>query len=285
MFMPNFCSVINNVRNILAFSLVGLAVYRDCYQKKRNIPTFLLYFIPIFLHPSSMVIIMLRFIIILPGKIKIAASIVTLFIVEIVNIVYEFSARISGGSLVGKIFKDFAYKGYAFFNDTNSAWGMAVAKSGSYTLQRYLYISFAAFFCVVCAFVVADIKKAKPANNASIQLKKIFGIYVFDNRYCQLVDFSFYIGLLTIACLPMLMPEFWRFASAMLLFAGAALMYSMNKFRIMKYYSYSLLCYVPMCMAIWIRDMRLTNLPYLLVNPFFSSPLIVIGQNIIRYLG
>ena len=282
MLMPNYCSVTNNVRNILAFSLVGLAIFRDCYQKKRNIWTFLLYFLPIFLHPSSILLIALRFAVILPGKIKVLSSIFMLFMVEIVNIVYELSGRISGGSLVGKIIKDFAYKGYAFFNDTNSAWGMAVAKSGSYKLQRYLYISFAALFCVVCIIVVSDIKKREETSKATVKLKKMFGIYICDNKYCQLVDFSFYAGLLTIACLPMLMPEFWRFASATLLFSGPAMLYSMNKLKKVRYYSYSLLCYVPMCMAIWIRDLRLSNIPYLLVNPFFSSPLIIVGKNIAK---
>lgn len=282
MLMPNYYSVTNNVRNILAFSLVGLAVFRDCYQKKRNIWTYILYFIPIFLHPSSMIIIALRFAIKLPDKIKIVSSVFTLFIVEIVNIGYELSGRISGGSLVGKMIKDFAYKGYAFFNDTDSSWGMTVAKSGSYKMQRYLYISFAALFCIVCVIVVSDIKKKEEENKATIKLKKVFGIYVCDNKYCRLVDFSFYAGLLTIACLPMLMPEFWRFASATLLFSGPAMLYSMNKLKKVRYYTYSLMCYVPICMAIWVRDLRLSNIPYLLINPFFSSPLIIVGKNIAK---
>ena len=282
MLMPNFYSVTNNVRNILAFSLVGLAVFRDCYREKRHIWTFLLSFIPIFLHPSSMILIVLRFALMLPGKIKIVSSVFSLFIVEIVNIGYELSGRISGSSLAGRLIKDVVYKGYAFFNDTNSAWGMAVAKSGSYKLQRYLYISFAVLFCVVCVIVVSDIKKRNDANKAAIELKKVFGIYVCDDKYCRLVDLSFYAGLLTIACLPMLMPEFWRFASATLLFSGPAMLYSMNKLKKVRYYSYSLMCYVPICMAIWVRDLRLSNIPYLLVNPFFSSPLIIVGKNIAK---
>ena len=282
MLMPNFYSVTNNVRNILAFSLVGLAVFRDCYREKRNIWTFLLYFIPIFLHPSSMILIVMRFALMLPGKIKIVSSVFSLFIVEIVNIGYELSGRISGSSLAGRLIKDVVYKGYVFFNDTNSAWGMAVSKSGSYKLQRYLYISFAVLFCVVCVIVVSDIKKRNDANKAAIELKKVFGIYVCDDKYCRLVDLSFYSGLLTIACLPMLMPEFWRFASATLLFSGPAMLYSMNKLKKVRYYSYSLMCYVPICMAIWVRDLRLSNIPYLLVNPFFSSPLIIVGKNIAK---
>ena len=56
----NFFSLVNNIRNVLAYIIVGYSVYLDCYKKKRNIMVLLLYVLPIFIHSSASVLIIIR---------------------------------------------------------------------------------------------------------------------------------------------------------------------------------------------------------------------------------
>lgn len=55
-----FQTPFSGIRNSWAFAMVFLAIYRDLVQSKRNLATYMLYVLPIFLHFSALVIIFLR---------------------------------------------------------------------------------------------------------------------------------------------------------------------------------------------------------------------------------
>ena len=55
-------SIIGNVRCVLAYVLISFAIYRDLVQKKRNILTLLLFFLPIYLHSSAIIVVLIRFV-------------------------------------------------------------------------------------------------------------------------------------------------------------------------------------------------------------------------------
>lgn len=50
----------NNLRNVLAFTVIGFAIYRDVYLKKRNVWTIICYCIPIFIHPTALIFVLVR---------------------------------------------------------------------------------------------------------------------------------------------------------------------------------------------------------------------------------
>ena len=58
--MLPFFSIISNVRNVTAFSLIVLAVYLDTVKKKRNPVVLILYILPVFIHSSAIILVLLR---------------------------------------------------------------------------------------------------------------------------------------------------------------------------------------------------------------------------------
>ncbi len=271
-FTPSFYGITNNVRNILAFTIVGYGVFRDLYLRKRNIVTILLYIVPIFLHFSAITIILLRFIILFKGKWKAVFSVLAIFLKEIATFLYFAFKKISIDNTIVELLKQYTWKAHNYFNDTTSKWGIAVQNSGSYTMKRYLYVSFAMFFCVVAYYVSDKIRKNR------IKLP-------FENKdgFVKLLDFSFYLGLLTVACMQMLKPEFWRFASVLLLFSAPVIFVSILyvKDRLIILLTNALFIYMPLCLALTIRDLRLSYVGELLFKPFVSSPLIIVVKNFI----
>lgn len=66
--MSSFPSTISGVRNTMAFSILFLAVVRDILQDKKNILTLLLYIIPLGIHTSTVIVIILRLICLILSK-------------------------------------------------------------------------------------------------------------------------------------------------------------------------------------------------------------------------
>lgn len=62
---------ISGVRNYLAFSIIALAIYREIVKNNKNIITYMLYIIPVFIHSSSLIFILLRVTYKLFSKVKI----------------------------------------------------------------------------------------------------------------------------------------------------------------------------------------------------------------------
>lgn len=271
-FTPSFYGITNNVRNILAFTIVGYGVFRDLYLKKKNIVTILLYVLPIFIHFSAITIVLLRFIILFKGKWKVVFSVFAIFLKEIATSLYFTFKKISIDNTIVELLKQYTWKAHNYFNDTTSKWGIAVQNSGSYTMKRYLYVSFAMIFCIISFYVSAIIKNNKiklPIENA--------------NGFVKLVDFSFYLGLLTVACMQMLKPEFWRFASVLLLFSAPVVFVAIRyvKDRFITLLTIVLFVYMPFCLALTIRDLRLSYVAELLFKPLVSSPIIIVIKNFI----
>ena len=271
-FTPSFYSITNNVRNILAFAIVGYGVFRDLYLRKRNIVTILLYILPIFLHFSAITIVLLRFIILFKGKWKVIFSVLAISLKKISTFMYFSFKDISYDNTIVELLKQYTWKAHNYFNDTTSQWGLIVQQSGSYTMKRYLYVSFAMLFCIISFYVSGKIEKNK--INVPIENKKGF---------VKMLDFSFYLGLLTVACMQMLKPEFWRFASVLLLFSApvifVSILYVKDRFIILL--TNVLFVYMPLCLALTIRDLRLSYVGELLFKPFISSPIIIVVKNFI----
>lgn len=263
----NLQAIINNIRNIFAFSLICLAVYRDCYQKKRNLWTILLYIIPLFFHTSTVLFILLRFALFLKGRWTWIVSVLLLCSPTIVNILYSLVSTINSSNYIVSMLVYTIKKAYTFFNDTSSTWGLIVQNSGSQKLARIAYISIAILFCVLIA--------------CNFYKSKCKGIYQ-DNPAMR---FNFYSGLLTLSCTQMLTPEYWRFASAMVISGGVSYL-SIVKRPIGKAAQLLMSCIcliVPVCTALWVRDLiNGSEWIQLLYKPFLSSPLFVLFYNIVR---
>ena len=95
----NFFSLVNNIRNVLAYIIVGYAVYLDCYKKKHNIITWLLYVLPIFIHSSASVLIIIRLLLFLAKRGKIIGVALALVLAPILEALKNLALNMTSGSL------------------------------------------------------------------------------------------------------------------------------------------------------------------------------------------
>lgn len=206
----SFYGIVNNVRNIFAFCLVSMAVFREFYEKKRNWLTIFLYVFPVFVHISALVLVLIRFCFKLTKKMKLLMILMTLFVPGMLNIL---SARIGSYSsnILINIIQRMIISGNNYFVNADAEWAQTVQTSGSQALQKIVYMS------VALIFVIASLTLQKRKKRYSL---------IFNNHSNDVdvyADYVFYLVILTLSCLPMVMPEYWRFISVTVL-CGSSIM-------------------------------------------------------------
>ena len=269
----NCYAIINNVRNVLAFCLIGFATFRDCYQKKRTPWTYLLYIFPLFLHESAILILILRFVMLLSGKIKAFFFVAVAFIFPILDWLNSVIPRLTGNSALTRMIRKFITKAYWYFNDSSSSWGLLVQKSTSFRMERFANIALAFIFCFL-SFYLSEKKiiPITPERNEK-QVDKIYSI----------MDYSFYLGVFTIACIPMLTPEYWRFFTAMTTFAGGIYLTSSNWApKYVRFLHKIIFLFAFLCAVIWARGLLNSELNSLFLKPFISSPVLIFVNDVLN---
>ena len=186
--LPLF-SIIENVRNIWAFSIIIMAVYRDVVQNKRDICTFALYIIPCFIHSSVYLLIIFRLLLPLVKRIIFILPVFSFFIREIINFLYMYSDKFP--SLIGNSF----IRAYQYTNSYNDQWGMFVANSTFFRLQRIVIM-----ITVVCLIIIFYMVRTK--------LNKDSG------EFCY---FTFVLLIAVLSSNIFVQPHYWRYYSAVVL--------------------------------------------------------------------
>ena len=269
----NYYAVVNNVRNIFAFSIIILAVFREMYQKKRDLLSLILYLAPVFIHPSAVIIILFRFAAMLTNKYKYLLFILASQIMLIVDFMHNLINRIRSGNIVVVIIRNMINKGYFYFHNTTSEWGQVVTNSLSYKVDRYLNVLFAILICIMY-YICTSRKKARR------KMMDVGYLVILEpniDRLYLLQNFVFMLALTTIACLPMVMPEYWRFYSATVICCAPLYLVLANspkqKERLM---ANSIFVSMPLGFLVSIRFLLYSHLGTLFGKPFISSPLIVL---------
>lgn len=269
--MISFYSIVNNVRNVCAFSLIGLAVFRDCYQKKRNIITFTFYILPIFLHSSAIVFIIIRLIIRFTGKMRLICSALVLFVPLALNILDSRFSSITSSNFIINIFLSMVNSGNNYFTHTTSAWALTVANSGSEKVARFFYIAFA--LLTVCIYF-----KIQKSKNVILAIKN----KTENENILSVIDFAFLCSLLTISCVPMVMPEYWRFVSILILFGGGfyILLPDFVGKTAALIIQKVMLSFGSIVMILWIRDLLLySDVLTTLLRACISNPIVLLILN------
>ena len=70
--LVNIVLSISGIRNVFAFSIASLAVYMDLFKQRKGILKLLLYIIPIFIHPSTIIVPIVRVFVLTPKMYKLA---------------------------------------------------------------------------------------------------------------------------------------------------------------------------------------------------------------------
>lgn len=198
-----FVSIISNIRNITAFSLIILAVYLDIVKKKRNPLVLLLYVFPIFIHTSSIILILFRIGISFSVKSKIVFLTIVCALPVFIDTLYANINLLQHGGSIGAIITTLCRKGYWYLHDQNdTAWARQVASSRYQQINRVVMIILAiTIVLIIC-----------------------FGIFQYVKKmYENFLTYIFLLAIMTISCSWFTTPHYWRFSAASIIAIGALL--------------------------------------------------------------
>lgn len=151
----NFYFLVNNVRNVFAFSLICYAVFRELYLKKRDALTIFLYVIPCFMHASAILLVLFRIILPFTKKIKWVLLVLIISMKFVVGYLSGFLGGIASGNVVVQLIVSMLDKGNRYYNNYDSAWAMAVHSSGSMKLASvFMLLFFGDFFDSINANII-----------------------------------------------------------------------------------------------------------------------------------
>ena len=192
--------IICNVRCVLSYIIMSFAIYRDLVQKKKNIWTILLYIIPLGLHSSAIIILLIRFLSILFKKLSIVAISIALFLPKIIDFIH-FNINF-GGSSIGRMISNAVNKSYYYLHWTEGGWATEVENALSSKFFRFT----GAIFLISILFIILfsyykDYKKKKEIKN--------------DN----MINYLLFISVIALGTLSIKTGAFWRFESIVVLFS------------------------------------------------------------------
>lgn len=166
--------VVNGIRWPIACMMIFLAFYREIIQNKKNILTWILYIIPIFLHFSMLVFVALRLAILIRNKkIAIVITVLSGLVPSIFNLLSQILPASSSNFILGQLIY-FIKRGNMYFlwKDTDSGWAETVSKSMYYKVESWYYIAIAiVFFYIVY-------RQAKTEKSEDFGKDSIFVFYM-----------------------------------------------------------------------------------------------------------
>lgn len=184
-------SVAHNIRNVTAFALILLAVYRDIFLRKINLWTIVLYVFGAFMHTSAILFVLVRLLMPIIKKSYTLIVVGVAFIGVLMNLGYKYSQVFAGIPIVQKMI----VKAYNYLGDSNSEYGQEIAAS---TLQRVLRL----VFIVLTLYIVALIL------SKSFSKKRL----KIDERAGYWMHFLFFVCMFVLfCCIQYTTPAYWRF--------------------------------------------------------------------------
>lgn len=198
----NFALVVNAIRSVIAFALVLFAVYRELYQNKKNIWTYVCYIIPIFMHFATILLIFIRLILIIKKRwLKILAVAICFIPVYIEPIVQVINSLPTGIPFISYI-QSFATRSLMYFKWDTGGWATAVSNSGYYRLNKIYSLT----VLIVTIVIFLYLKKC-----LRIVWSNEFDSYIII--YCAI----------TFACFSMATPSYQRFTVPLWVFCISVL--------------------------------------------------------------
>ncbi|MBQ6214579.1 MAG: EpsG family protein [Oscillospiraceae bacterium] len=194
--MIPFFTVVANVRNVFAFSIVILAVYRDLVKSKRNLPTLILYLLAIFMHKTGIILFVLRILVPVFKRAYLLTVLLIFSLPVIIKFAYSHIYLVTFGGNLGKTARRLISSSYNYLLGTEGSGNLAeyaqrLESSTGATVNRYIIMAF-----MLGLFALYLIKYIKTKDMSNFQ---IYGVLL-----CAL----------TLACNVIDAPIYWRFAAA-----------------------------------------------------------------------
>lgn len=204
-FSLQFISIINNVRNVSAFAIVALAFYLNIVKKRNDLFVWLLYILPIFIHPSAIVVVIFRCLSNISRGFLVILIIVIFFFPVWFNIIYN-SGLISH---LGMFISTNIDKMWWYINDpVNSDWSKIVASSLFFKLQRWTM-----FFL------------------SGILIMVSFSVLKNYNGKSKFLTANILFNMSTIACYAIITPQYWRMSTLSVILSGPIIFYLFTRSR------------------------------------------------------
>ncbi len=203
-----FPSLVSNVRNILAFVIFTYAAYRDLEQNKKNIITFLLYIIPIFIHISTITLLIVRLLLLIYNKSnkKIIIPIIIINTIFIIKGISNFILSTFLGN--NRIINSFFVKANNYVTNTESAYAKYLATSTIMKLQKTYFVGLIILLlCIV--FTTNRQFKKKSINKVNT-----------NNKSTKLIEFIKLICFIVIGTAPIILTVYMRFIFPVLILSG-----------------------------------------------------------------
>jgi hypothetical protein len=206
-----FYQLVNNVRNVFAFSLIILAVYLDVIKGKRNIFVWFCYIFGSLLHLTAFTLIIFRVFSALGKKFFGAIVLSQLFFGMFASKIYEWGSVLSFDSAIGVSFTTIIKKLGNYLNDIHSPGAskyLSLPWSDPTILIRLLMVMVAAFGILI----IYNVLRTK--NNWSSWFRD-------DKRYYA------FVGMIAVTTIMLhflfYTPNYWRFGSAVYVTIGMLL--------------------------------------------------------------
>lgn len=265
----SFYNLTNNVRNVLAFVIIFYAFFRDVYLKKKDIFTVVLYIGPCFMHASAILLVLFRFIASITGRIKWVLLILIIMMKTVVEYLSSVFSTLGGSNIVLQLIRSMLSKGNRYYNNYDSAWAVTAYNSGSMRLMKILVV----LECIVITIFIFR-------RSALYKSEIIQGKITSDSaERMKLVDYLFLVDIMGFACVPMHMPEYWRFLVVVILFNGVILLeteFDKMKTSFIHHLRYGLFAITPIYFALCVRDLILYSKPLsMIINAFLCNPIII----------
>lgn len=200
-----FYNIVNNIRNVIAFSFVALAAYRELIQGKRNVVTYILYLLPCFIHAFALTAILMR---ILSGLVKKNRILGILLVITGSNIIDLLYSNIYIFSSIPTVY-NMIFKAHRYLSPdySNNEWAIRVTTEAFYRAGFYANI----FFGAILVFFLA------------IVIKHLQNTYSLKKNETVIVNWEFWIGVMILSSIPFSIPYYWRYATLAAICIGAVL--------------------------------------------------------------
>ncbi len=181
----------NNIRNVSAFAVAVLAVYREVKQKKRNLLTLILYILPIFIHANGIILIVVRLLVPLVKRHRILTLALVFTLPAIIEFAYANVNSLPFSGSVGTIIRRLVYSAHNYLAG-ESAYSQSQAASTNALIKRLIGMSRLAF---TTAIIYMEMREEKPLSG--------FKAY------------TYILAILALSCNTFNAPAYWRFSTAL----------------------------------------------------------------------
>lgn len=229
--MLPFFSIVNNLRNVSAFSIIVFAAYRDFVEKKKNLITLALYIMPVFMHKTGVVLLIARLLVPLFKRVFSLSVVLILFLSSLIGMTYNNLNRLPIGGTLGLILNRLIRSAYRYMT-VDTEYSIKVRNSLAQTTLRYLVMGATVLMLIMVYYYIRKNVLYKEFENLGI--------------------FCFFCGIITLSCNIFDIPAYWRFSCASIILFTPILIVLLklkSEYMVNRWIVYGMMLFGSLCLA------------------------------------